>query len=125
MTPLKLGIAQELFVELSVSLIEFTLDQNYQLRYGETYRTQDQQDLYFQRGSTKTRTSQHTKKLAIDLLLFKDGRYLTQAADYDFMGVYWEALHLHCYWGGRIPRLIDANHFELRQIPRISTTSVP
>ena len=118
MAGLALGKAQELFVGLSIALIEFTLDQGYQLRYGETYRPQEMQDLYFARGSTKTKNSQHTKKLAIDLLLFKDGVYLKDAYDYAFMGEYWETLSAYCHWGGRIKLLLDANHFELRQTLR-------
>jgi hypothetical protein len=118
MPSLTLGKAQEMFVELSVALMEFTLDQGYQLRYGETYRPQEMQDLYYKRGSTKTKNSQHTKKLAVDLLLFKDGVYLTDAAAYAFMAEYWESLSPYCYAGIRITTLVDANHFELRQTPR-------
>lgn len=118
MMALALGKAQELFVVLSVTFIQFILDQGYQLRYGETFRPQEMQDIYYQRGSTKTKNSQHTKKLAIDLSLFKDGVYLTAPSHYTTLGVYWEGLDPHCYWGGRIPKLVDANHFELRQSPR-------
>lgn len=55
--------------------------------------------------------SLHTKRLAIDLLLFDDdGTYLTQSENYATMGEAWESLHPACRWGG----MADGNHFELR-----------
>ena len=53
--------------------------------------------------------SMHTKGLAIDLLLFKDGIYLTNSEAYRSCGEYWEGLHPECTWGN----LKDGNHFSM------------
>jgi len=47
-----------------------------------------------------------TKRLAIDLNLFKDGEYLTDTEDHRFLGEFWESLG--GTWGGRWD---DGNHY--------------
>ncbi len=54
------------------------------------------------------KNSLHELKLALDLLLFKDGVYLTATKDYEPLGLHWEALG--GTWGGRFG---DGNHFSL------------
>jgi hypothetical protein len=55
------------------------------------------------------RESQHYKGLAIDLLLYKDGNYLTRTEDHTTLGKYWESLSPYNRWGGRYH---DGNHYE-------------
>lgn len=50
----------------------------------------------------------HYYKLAADLNLFKDGRYLTKTEDHKPFGEYWESLG--GAWGGHFG---DANHYSL------------
>jgi len=52
--------------------------------------------------------SNHYIGLAIDLNLFKDGKYLTQTEDHRELGEYWESLGGS--WGGRFK---DGNHYSL------------
>ena len=52
--------------------------------------------------------SLHYEGLAGDLILYKDGKYLTETSDYEFAGNFWE--HLGGSWGGRFG---DGNHFSL------------
>ena len=52
--------------------------------------------------------SLHHKRLAIDLNLFKDGKYLRKTMDYLPLGEYWESIGGS--WGGRFS---DGNHFSL------------
>lgn len=56
--------------------------------------------------------SVHYSGLAIDLLLYKGGVYLSETADYTALGEYWESLgvdlNLPLRWGGRFS---DGNHF--------------
>lgn len=52
--------------------------------------------------------SLHTIRLAIDLNLFRDGRYLRKSEDYRELGEYWEALRPGNCWGGHFD---DGNHF--------------
>ena len=56
--------------------------------------------------------SLHYQRLAIDINLFVDGKYIRsgQHPAYVELGTYWESLHPLCRWGGRFS---DANHFSL------------
>ncbi|MEJ1402647.1 MAG: M15 family metallopeptidase [Candidatus Sedimenticola sp. (ex Thyasira tokunagai)] len=56
------------------------------------------------------RGSFHYKKLAIDLNLFKNRRYLTSTKSHEPLGVYWESIGGS--WGGRFTRK-DGNHYSL------------
>jgi len=52
------------------------------------------------------RGSFHYKKLAQDLNLFKDGRYLRSTKSHESLGIFWESLGGS--WGGRWK---DGNHY--------------
>ena len=52
--------------------------------------------------------SQHKRRLAIDLMLFKDGKYLTSTEDHRPLGIWWESIG--GTWGGRFN---DGNHYSL------------
>jgi hypothetical protein len=67
-------------------------------------------------GHGRGRNSVHNLKLAKDLLLFKDGKYLTKTEDYAFAGLYWISLHPLCRWGGAFS---DGNHFSLEHNGRM------
>lgn len=73
-----------------------------------------------ERITAKDPTSDHMKGslhelgLAADLLLYREGTYLTNTDDYKPLGEWWEALgvkrNLPLAWGGRFK---DGNHFSL------------
>ena len=63
-------------------------------------------DAYALTGHMKN--SLHGKRLAIDLNLFKDGKYLTKTEDHLPLGEYWESIGGS--WGGRFG---DGNHYSL------------
>lgn len=50
--------------------------------------------------------SLHKIRLAIDLNLFRDGKYLSAGSEYTPLGEYWESIG--GTWGGRFN---DGNHF--------------
>ena len=54
------------------------------------------------------RWSNHKVRLALDLNLFKDGRYLSATSDHEPLGEYWESIG--GAWGGRFD---DGNHYSL------------
>lgn len=59
--------------------------------------------------------SNHCRRLAIDLNLFKDGRWLQSTPDYLPLGLWWERQstpEATCCWGGRFSHP-DGNHFSL------------
>ena len=57
--------------------------------------------------------SLHKSKLATDLDIFKDGKYLTKTKEYEFAGLFWEALG--GTWGGRWE---DGRHFSIAHLGR-------
>ena len=52
--------------------------------------------------------SLHKHRLAVDLNLFKNGRYLRSTAAHEPLGIYWESIG--GAWGGRFE---DGNHYSL------------
>jgi hypothetical protein len=103
---------QSRFVHLAGLLIEYAYAHGFEITFGEAYRTPEQAALNAQTGAGIV-NSLHTQRLAIDLLLFRDGKYLTDSADYRPLGEYWESLAPDCAWGGRFNRP-DGNHFSIR-----------
>lgn len=81
-------------------LIDWAYKNGYEIVLGEAYRTKEQQELYVAAGKSKTMNSKHLKCLAIDINLFKDGKYLTETPDYKPLGDYWKSLDPECVWGG-------------------------
>jgi hypothetical protein len=61
-------------------------------------------------GLKHMKNSLHYEGLAIDIDLFKDGKYLTQTEDHRVFGEFWEGLHKDCRWGGRFK---DGNHYSV------------
>jgi len=107
-----LGEKQELFMELLPHLLIFARARGYTLRGGDLFRDPrvhgDFGDRY--EGSYSKARSVHKLKLAIDLNLFKDEKYLTETADHEPLGIFWERLHPLCRWGGRWN---DGNHYSI------------
>lgn len=112
---------QSVFV-LNVSrLIAFAYAQGYELTFGEAYRTIEQQKIYVASGKSKTMTSRHLFRLAVDFNLFKDGALLNSPIDYKPLGDYWESLSPDNVWGGDWDRdndlhdetFLDPYHFEM------------
>ena len=52
--------------------------------------------------------SDHYKRLAIDLNLFRNGKYLRGTEDHLVLGIFWEELGRK--WGGRFKKK-DGNHY--------------
>lgn len=100
---------QSRFVRLVARLIEHAYSIGYELTFGEAYRTPEQAALNAKSGSG-IRASLHCERLAIDLLLFRDGVYLKGSEDYRPLGEFWETLAPDCAWGGRFG---DGNHFSI------------
>ena len=99
---------QQRFVWMISGLIDWAHKQGYEITFGDAYR--DPRAPY---GHPK---SLHRLRLAIDLNLFKDGKYLTTTEDYKILGEKWE----ECggTWGGRFGEKdgsggSDGNHFSL------------
>ncbi len=96
-----LNSAQHAFTVAFAQLIMFAQDLGYTVSIGECHRP-------------KGPSSLHKLRLACDLLLFKDGRYLKDSSSYRHLGAWWMR-YGHNYglpleWGGYNGRG-DGNHF--------------
>jgi hypothetical protein len=103
---------QKLFVRLVCQLLEHANRTGYEVTFGETYRPPETAKIYAMKG-IGAEHSLHTKRIAIDLNLFRDGVYLTRSEDYAGLGRYWEQLSgpdHQCRWGGDWG---DGNHFSI------------
>ena len=88
---------QSKFALMVSLLIQYAYSIGYEITFG---------DAWAQSGHKKN--SNHYIRLAIDLNLFKDGKYLKSTEDHSLLGKYWEFLG-GC-WGGNWD---DGNHYSL------------
>ena len=110
---------QSKFVRLVAKLIQYASEQGYEMTFGETYRTPEQAAWNAaQVPPVGSANSLHTKRLAVDLNLFKDTDgdgdldYLEKTEFHRPLGEWWERLDPDCRWGGRFKRP-DGNHYSL------------
>lgn len=103
---------QAKFVWLVAALIFEAYGRGYTMSFGEAYRSPEEAARLAQLDKGIKR-SLHTEGLAIDLKLFRDGRYLRTTDAYQPLGEWWEAQstdQYQCCWGGRFG---DGNHFSI------------
>jgi hypothetical protein len=100
---------QSIFAENAARLIVWCFNNGYKVTLGEAHRPEWVANEYAKQGKGSAR-SLHIDRLAIDLMLFKDGTYLTDTADYMRAGIAWKALDPVNRWGGDFARA-DGNHF--------------
>jgi hypothetical protein len=101
---------QQLFTKLIAQLILWADEKGMRVTFGEAYRTPEQAAINAKKGSGIS-NSLHTKRLAVDLNLFINGKYQTDSAAYVELGKFWESLGGS--WGGRFKTNPDGNHFSL------------
>jgi hypothetical protein len=102
---------QILFARLTIHLYDEIINQGYDFTYGETWRDPRIAilDAKVDMGIVH---SLHIDRLAVDINLFKDGKYLDSTADHTPFGSYWKTLHPLARWGGDFSRP-DGNHYSL------------
>ena len=97
----KLLDAQMAFAKAVPSLINKAHEMGFQVTLGDAYRDP--------RTKYGAKNSNHKKRLAIDLNLFKDGEYLTHTDDHRALGEWWLREYKESNWGGLFN---DGNHYE-------------
>lgn len=105
---------QAIFAQQIARLIRSAAVMGYEVALGEAYRTPEQAALDAAKGSG-IKNSLHTRRLAMDLMLFKNGVFLTDSADYEPLGRVWESMstpEAQCCWGGRFHKP-DGDHFSI------------
>lgn len=89
-------------------LIQFAYSNGYEMTIGDGYRDPRLHGALGVKIGYGAANSCHKLRLAIDLNLFRDGKYLTATDDYRMLGEFWESIG--GTWGGRFS---DGNHFSL------------
>ena len=105
---MRLRQKQSMFVTYVVLLIQYAHARGYELTFGDAHRSLEEATRL---GFPE---SNHTRKLAIDLNLFKDGKYLSSTDAHRELGEFWESLSgngIICVWGGRFN---DGNHYSFK-----------
>ena len=103
---MRLRQKQSLFTILLAELILWVYAQGWELTLAEGSVNPLRREFFHMRGSL------HRKRLAQDLNLFVDGKWISDGSHpvWTQIGLHWEDQHPLCRWGGRFR---DANHFSL------------
>lgn len=102
---------QSLHVRLTAQLIEFAYKLGYELTWGQTVRTESEAESNAASGAG-IKNSLHKVGLAVDLNLFKDGKWLSNSEDHKPLGDFWKTLNPLCCWGGDFQKK-DGNHYSI------------
>ena len=103
---------QQAFSEFVSKFTEDLLLRGYKITLGEAYRPPEMAQVYASQGKGIA-NSNHTIRLAIDLNIFLDGRFLTSKEDLTIPGQIWKSYSsdlIECCWGGDFAKT-DADHF--------------
>ena len=100
--------AQQKLTRLLPRLLDYIHLMGYEATLGDAYRDPRVHGDWGVKASYSAAHSNHKRRLAIDLNLFKDGVYLTQTEDHRPIGEAWE--RLGGFWGGREN---DGNHYSI------------
>jgi hypothetical protein len=108
-----LSTAQRKFTRLLAQLVTWAYQHGYELTLGDAYRSAEEAKRLADLGLGII-DSPHRRRLAVDLNLFVNGRYMSDTKDHEPLGVYWESLDPSCVWGGRFKSRPDGNHYEVK-----------
>ena len=103
---------QSIFAKLLPRLIDKAYELGFEVTLAEAYRSPEEAARLAKLGKG-IKTSLHTLRLAIDLNLFKDGKYLSDGSAHTKLGEWWEEQSnegYECCWGGRFK---DGNHYSI------------
>lgn len=99
---------QSRFARMVAGLIVQASMQGYEVTLGDAYRDPRLHGTVGEKKGYGHSKSCHKLRLAIDLNLFKDGKFLGTTEDHKVLGEWWEAQG--GTWGGRFN---DGNHYSL------------
>lgn len=103
---------QSKFLVHVANLIQHAVSLGFLITGGELFRTNEQQAIYVKDGRSRTMSSNHLIRLAIDFNFFKDGKLTYDKAALQPLGDYWESLDEKNRWGGNFKGFVDTPHFE-------------
>jgi hypothetical protein len=94
---------QSRFARYVALLIQYAEARGFEVTFGDTYRDP--------RAPYGNKNSLHHDRLAVDLNLFRDGRFLTSTESHRPLGEFWKSLSDDCTWGGDFKPVPDGNHY--------------
>ena len=99
------------FAKLLPRLIDKAFSLGYDVTLGDAFRDpRVHGEMGVKKGYGFSRSC-HKLKLAQDLNLYKDGKYLDSTEDHRILGEWWEQQDPLCAWGGRFK---DGNHYSFK-----------
>lgn len=104
---------QMLFARMVPRLIDQAFCMGYEVTMGDAFRDPRVHGHYGVMRGYGRPSSNHKLKLAIDLNLLLDGRFLRLTEDHRPLGEWWLKQHELCEWGGT-GRRNDGNHYSLK-----------
>jgi len=114
-----LGDKQRLFAKMMGEFLVWCYENDYEVTFGEAYRTLEQARINAAKGSGIVNTL-HTKRLALDINLFLDlslesdeDVYQPDSEAYRPLGEKWKSMHPMNRWGGDFRPRQDGNHFSM------------
>ena len=96
------------FTRMVAQLLNYIHEEGYEVTLGDGYRDPRVFGAIGERKGYGESKSAHKQRLAIDLNLFKDGKFIETTEGHQSLGYYWESLGGS--WGGRFN---DGNHYSL------------
>jgi hypothetical protein len=99
---------QVAFARLVPRLIDKAFELGFEVTLGDAYRDPRVFGPIGQKRGYGHSRSAHKQRTAIDLNLFKDGKYLDSTEAHRPLGEWWEKQHPDARWGGRFE---DGNHY--------------
>lgn len=106
----ELGDLQKVFSKLIAEHTLWLYHQGYECTEGDAYRDPRAFGTVGKKGIYGRKNSNHKRRLAKDINLFRDGQFLTETVDHKLSGQKWETRHPLCRWGGRYD---DGNHYSM------------
>lgn len=99
---------QSRFASMVPRLIDKAIEMGYEVTLGDAYRDPRVHGAIGEKVGYGSTMSLHKQRLAIDLNLFKGGKFLSSTEAHKPLGEWWESQGGS--WGGRFE---DGNHYEL------------
>jgi hypothetical protein len=99
---------QSAFARLVPRLIDKAFELGFEVTLGDAFRDPRVHGALGVKMGYGHRSSAHKEKMAIDLNLFKDGKFLDSTEAHKPLGEWWEKQHVLARWGGRFA---DGNHY--------------
>jgi hypothetical protein len=98
------------FARLVPRLIDKAFELGYEVTIGDAYRDPRLHGAFGVKLGYGASKSYHKQRLAIDLNLFKNGKFLQSTDDHRELGEWWKKQHKFCTWGGDF-KSKDGNHY--------------